>query len=249
MAKHRLGVALLIPPPFDGEIDGLRRALGDPALDRLPAHLTLVPPVNVREDRMGDALGVLREAAESLDGPLNLILGPVVTFHPLTPVLYLEVGGQVDEVHRLRNAVFRPPLARELTWDFVPHVTVADEATPERIAAAVEALADFRVEVELTHLTILEEQPGRIWVPIADARLGPRAITGRGGVPVHIDVSTWPDPDAAKAFGEPTTVTARRDGEVVGVASGRGTTIESIETKQGHEDVEAHLRRVFKNLE
>jgi hypothetical protein len=166
----------------------------------------------------------------------------------VTPVLYLQVGGDVDEVHRLRNAVFRPPLARDLTWEFVPHVTVADEATPERIAAAVEALADFQVEVELTHLTILEEQPGRTWLPIANARLGPKSVTGRGGLPVELDVSTWPDPQAVEAFGAPTTVTARRDGEVVGVAIGDTDTVDRIETKDGHEDVEPHLRRALKNL-
>ncbi len=63
MARVRLGVALLVPPPFDTEIDGLRRALGDGALGRIPAHLTLVPPVNVREERLGEALAALRRAA------------------------------------------------------------------------------------------------------------------------------------------------------------------------------------------
>ena len=48
MGRVRLGVALLIPPPFDREVDGLRRALDDGSLGRIPAHLTLVPPVNVK---------------------------------------------------------------------------------------------------------------------------------------------------------------------------------------------------------
>ncbi|MDQ1402032.1 MAG: hypothetical protein QOG03_348, partial [Actinomycetota bacterium] len=71
----RLGVALLIPNPLAAEIDGLRRALGDGGLDRIPPHLTLVPPVNVREDRLSDALAVLRNAGTGTR-PFILELGP-----------------------------------------------------------------------------------------------------------------------------------------------------------------------------
>jgi hypothetical protein len=45
--RVRLASALLVPEPFAREIDGLRRALDDD-IDRVPPHLTLVPPVNVR---------------------------------------------------------------------------------------------------------------------------------------------------------------------------------------------------------
>ena len=60
MARQRLGVALLVPAPVSTEMDGLRRALGDGTLDRIPAHLTLVPPVNVNYADLADALRVLR---------------------------------------------------------------------------------------------------------------------------------------------------------------------------------------------
>ena len=41
-------VALLLPEPLDVEVDALRRACGDPMLERVRPHVTLVPPVNVR---------------------------------------------------------------------------------------------------------------------------------------------------------------------------------------------------------
>jgi 2'-5' RNA ligase len=70
-------------------------------------------------------------------------LGPPTTFLPVNPVVFLEVAGAgADEVRRVRDAVFVDPLERHLTWDFVPHVTLADEAVPERIAAALAALRD-----------------------------------------------------------------------------------------------------------
>jgi 2'-5' RNA ligase len=175
MARRRLGVALLIPPPVAAEIDGLRRALGDGALGRMPPHLTLVPPVNVHADALGDALAVLRAAAAATR-PLDLRLGPAATFHPVTPVVYLDVGGDVDALTRLRDRVFAPPLARELTHSFAPHVTVADEMDPARIPAAVTALADYVVDVRIDTLHLLEEGRGRVWRPIADAVLTRRWV-------------------------------------------------------------------------
>ena len=171
MPKRRLGVALLVPSPLDAEVDGLRRALGDPSLGRIPAHLTLVPPVNVREDRMDDALAVLSDASAIVE-PFVLELGPLATFAPVNPVLYLEVGGAVDAVHVLRDAVFTDPLSRSLTWPFVPHVTVADEAPADRIEAAVVALAPYRATVEIDRVHLLEEGAGRVWTPIAEEPLG-----------------------------------------------------------------------------
>jgi len=92
MPKRRLGVALLLPAPFDREVDALRRACDDGALGRIPSHLTLVPPVNVREDAMADALRALRGAAASI-APFTLQLGPPATLLPDNPTLYLSVSG------------------------------------------------------------------------------------------------------------------------------------------------------------
>jgi 2'-5' RNA ligase len=168
MPRRRLGVALLLPQPIATEVDGLRRALGDGALGRLPAHLTLVPPVNVAEDALPDALAVLRAAARATR-PLNLRLGPAATFDPVTPVVYLDVTGDVEPLHGLRDRLFAPPLERALTHPFVPHVTVADDMDPGRIPAAVAALADYVADVRVDAVYLLEEGRGRIWHPIAEA--------------------------------------------------------------------------------
>lgn len=92
MGRRRLGVALLLPEPVATEVDGLRRACDDPALGTMAPHLTLVPPVNVREDDLGAAFALLRAAAAACP-PLALRLGPPVTFLPDEPVLYLGVTG------------------------------------------------------------------------------------------------------------------------------------------------------------
>lgn len=218
---------LLIPRPLDQEIDGLRRAAGDGSLGRIPAHCTLVPPVNVAETRLGDALMLLRAAAAATR-PFAVDLGPPDTFLPDTPVLHLPVveGPGLDAIVRLRQRVFVEPLARSLTWPFVPHVTLADDMDSARIAAARAALSDYRVTTTFERLHLLQEGPGRRWEPIADALFAAPAVIGRGGLELEVSVSHRPDPEGSAASaagwgdGEPLTITGRRGREVVGVASG-----------------------------
>lgn len=177
MSRRRLGVALLVPPPVAAEVDGLRRALGDGSLGRIPPHVTLVPPVNVRAEALPDALAVLRAAADRTP-PLDLRIGPAATFHPVNPVVHLEVGGAVELLASLRDRALVPPLERAITHPFVPHVTVADDMDPARIPAAVTALADYVVDVRIDTVHLLEEGRGRVWRPIADVVLTRRWLPG-----------------------------------------------------------------------
>ena len=241
MPRQRLGVALLIPAPIDAEVDTLRRAVGAEDIDRLPPHLTLVPPVNVRDEDMDSALALLRDAA-SVTKPFRITLGPPRTFLPINPVLFLEVGGDVAAVDALRDRIFRPPLERTLTWPFQPHVTLLENDEPERIAQAVDVLAGYRTEVVFERVHLLreerrEEDGERVWRPIAGASFGERGVVGRGGLELELEVTDRP-PLEAKAWtdrtwkeyelarygavwaGDPVHVTARRDGRIVGVAKG-----------------------------
>jgi 2'-5' RNA ligase len=246
------------------EIDGLRRACRDGSLAMVPPHITLVPPVNVRTERVTDALEVLRAAAATVPASgLRLHLGPPATFEPEIPVLYLAVGGEdADLLRSLRDAVFTPPLERSVSWPFVPHVTLADGLPPERLAWAMGCLDGYEVEVELDRVHLLREGSGRVWQPIADAPFGPRRIVGRGGLPLELTVSAIADPEATAllaspsagelpAGAEPLVVTARHDGNVVGVARGwtRDGVTEIVDLVIDPEaggptglDIEGHLR-------
>jgi 2'-5' RNA ligase len=224
----RLGVALLVPPPVGTEVDGLRRACGDGALGRMPPHCTLVPPVNVREDRMSDALAHLRDAA-SATRPFTVELGPAATFLPDSPVLYLAVGGDgLDALLDVRDRVFSEPLSRPVTWPFVPHVTVAEEMEAGRIDASIRAFANYRAEVTFERVHLREEGEHRVWSPIADIAFAAPAVVGRGGLELELTVSDAVDVDG-RDFGlrewgpwdeRPLTLTARRGGRVVGTAEG-----------------------------
>jgi 2'-5' RNA ligase len=259
----RVGVVVLVPEPIATEVHGLRRACGDPALDRVSPHVTLVPPVNVSEVRLGEALGRVRRAA-SIVGPFVLRLGPAATFAPDSPTLYLAVDGDdlaLSSLARLRDEVFQPPLHRPLAWPFVPHVTLADETDAERLAAGVRALADFRVEMPCTAVHLLHEvrQPtGPRWVPLADARFGDPIVVGRGGLPLELWVSGHVDPEAGALLeserlprpDQATTalvVTARRRDGLVGVLWGDAADVRAAAVVASHrgEGIARHLEARF----
>jgi 2'-5' RNA ligase len=244
MARRRLGVALLLDQPLFDEVQGIRRALGDPTLGRIDPHLTLVPPVNVRGDELHEALRVLRVAAARCARPLVLTLGRVATFLPANPVAYLPVGGDVEALRSLRDDVFRPPFERSLSWPWVPHVTVADGLAEERVRQAESLLQHFSGVAEIDRVVLLEETGGRIWDPIADVVLARPSVVGTGGLALEITSGTIVDPEVRtlveEAVGEtrplphprprqsrsgvpssspgPIVHAARRDGAAVGVA-------------------------------
>jgi 2'-5' RNA ligase len=222
------------------EVDGLRRALGAAALRRIPPHVTLVPPVNVAEGELDDAVELVRRVAADASS-IRLELGPPATFWPDTPVVYLEVGGDLEAVASLRESLLNGPLHREDRRAFVPHVTLDQHIDPSRIPAALQALADYRaaVTVELvTTLQLDESVDPRVWRPIAAATLGRPRVVGTGGLEVELAVSTALDPAgerfqesewasyALDAYGdasrdEPFAITARIGGEIVGTATGQ----------------------------
>jgi len=255
MPRQRLGVALLIPPPVGTEVDALRKAVGDDDVDRIAPHITLVPPVNVREEDVSSAIGVLHRAAAS-SPTLRLVLGPATTFAPISPTLHLAVDGDLDGLQALRDAVFVPPLARALTHPFVPHVTLVEES--ERVEAGVAALADYRADVVLDRVHLLREQRDdegrRIWRPIAEAVLDAKpAVVGRGGLELELTpagalpgdverwlVDRWNEFDVER-YGEvlpidvPISIVGRRDGRVVAACKG------DVRTKTG----EAYLSHLL----
>lgn len=242
----------MLDPPVADEVDGLRRAVGDRSLGRIPPHITLVPPVNVRRDDLATAFDVLRRAGAAT-GPLRLTVGAISSFLPVNPVLYLGVGGDLEGLRALRDAVFVRPFERKLSWPWVPHVTLADGAPEERIAAGMEVLGSYAAVAEVDRVVLLEEGPGRVWTPLADACLGPAARVGTGGLVLELTRGRLVDPrlEAPPPDGPllraPLVVTAHREGEPVGWARAlvdhAGTRTEVFVVEQHRrQGIGGHLR-------
>lgn len=198
-ARRRWGVVLLFDAVTTAEIHGLRRALGSPMLERVPPHITLVPPVNVRSADVGPAMDALR-AAGAAHRPVSLRIGPAVTFAPVTPVLYLGVHGGAP-LAELAARCRSGPLDRPQQFPYVPHVTLHEEADDELISAGIVALRSYVREVVIDRLWVLQQEDDRVWRPLADVELGRPVGRGRGGVHLSIRRSTAVAPDTAALVG------------------------------------------------
>ena len=160
MARRRFAVALLIPPPVSIEVDGLRRALGDRQLGRIEAHITIVPPINLRDEEVADALAVVQEAA-SRRGPMELTIGPLATFGEQSPVRFLAVAPW-EPVEALHRACLTGVLDRPEDRPFHPHVTVDIAGGPRGgTDPAVEVLRHYAAEVLIDRVSVLEHDPER----------------------------------------------------------------------------------------
>jgi 2'-5' RNA ligase/GNAT superfamily N-acetyltransferase len=231
VARHRIAVALLVGQPLATELDGLRRALGAAERVRVPPHATLVSPINVGDEPLLAALDLVRTAAEA-SGPLQLTLGPATTFAPTTPTVHLAVGGpDLDGLLALRAAIVADaPLARTDPHEFTPHVTLTQVLDPpERIPAAIDALAGWEADVTVDRVHVLRQGEDKVWKPFAESPLGPAGVVGRGGIELALSVTGRPDPEAAALLaidgaaegrGTPFAVTARSAGRVAGAAWG-----------------------------
>ena len=161
--RRRFAVALVVPPPTSIEIDGLRRALGDGQLGRIEPHVTIVPPINLRDDQVADALAVV-DAAAAATPPIMVTLGPVSGFGADSPVRFLAVDPWAP-VEALYRACWVGVLDRPEQRSFHPHVTVDINGGPRgEPDPAVEVLASYRVDVVFDAVDVLEYDPAaRQW--------------------------------------------------------------------------------------
>lgn len=173
MPKRRFAVALLIPPPVSYEVDGLRKALGDDQLGKIEPHITLIPPINLRDEELEDALVVIAGVAASTP-VLPVTLGPLTTFGPKSRVRYLAVD-PADEVAALAEACRTGPLERPVKREFVPHLTVdISGGTADGHDPAISLLAGYEAPVVLDRVSVLEhlnDENGRRWETYLSYRL------------------------------------------------------------------------------
>lgn len=225
MPKRKLGAVLLLPRSIANEVDGLRRALGVSPIERVPPHITLVPPINVPEDEVDGALALVRGVAARQPTRLHITIGPIATFYPVTPVVFLSVNGPgVDAIRSMRDALDDGPLAQELKHPYVPHVTLSDDATDDEIRGALASLTHYVEPIALDGITVLEQDDGdKMWRPIADAPFGVHATTRTLGADRVTFAEHTHETLTAMTIGRyrSLVVEALVEGRTVGVARGR----------------------------
>jgi 2'-5' RNA ligase len=171
-----LGVVVDLPEPVAGELRGARAEIGDPDLDAIPAHVTLLPPTPIPPDQWDDVERHLRALAVAAY-PFEVHLAGTDTFRPVSPVVYVRVDGGGAELHRLQEVVRSGPLTRDLLFPFHPHVTVAHKLEDGALDRAMKLLADYEAAFTVARFVLYESSDG-VWRARRQFDFGPDGERG-----------------------------------------------------------------------
>ena len=162
-------------------VENLRREL-HPDLPHLAAHVTILPPRNLRGTE-STALHMLEQVCAVTD-PFEVRLGDVETFLPDTPTVYIKVTHAANRICELHDQLNQQVLACEEEWPYVPHLTIVKMATqlPAKHAFRVASERWSRYSRErrilLERLTFVREEDADCWIDLAPLPLG-RTLVSR----------------------------------------------------------------------
>lgn len=110
-------------------------------------HITVL----ISEDAGGNPLNSLEQAVTGL-GPVQVGLGPVASFEPVTPVTYLPIVAGADRLTLIHAACQRAVGESVSPFPYEPHLTLANHAPAPALAASLQDFASL--PPELSNFTI-----------------------------------------------------------------------------------------------
>jgi 2'-5' RNA ligase len=159
-----VGVALAIPEPHAAALAGWRRRIGDPEADKVPPHVTLLPPTEIEADQLELVEKHLTEAATTVL-PFTMRLSGTGSFRPVSQVVFVQVSAGIAQCELLERAVRRDPIVREVDFPYHPHVTVGHDLSDERLDEAYEGLRDFVAQFRMETFTLYAQDGDGTWRP------------------------------------------------------------------------------------
>lgn len=166
----QIGIAVDVPEPWGSVLTRRRMAAGDQ--QAVPAHVTLLGPTEIP----GAALPAVERhltAVAAAHPPFTLHLRGTGTFRPVTQVVFVTVATGISKCELLAAAIrAAPELHRETRFPYHPHVTVAQDVSPDALDQAYEDLADFSAMFGVEAFTLFSHSGQTRWQPRRDFRLG-----------------------------------------------------------------------------
>ncbi len=140
-----LGVVIAVPEPWVSQITEARLALGDEAAARVPAHVTVMPPLAVPADAREEVFEHLRQVART-HHPFKISVNGTGSFLPVSPVVFLNIEQGTRHCEYLADDVRSGPLDYQLRFPYHPHITLAQGLETDRLEKALELGASFEAE-------------------------------------------------------------------------------------------------------
>lgn len=160
--KMTVGVALAIPEPHASVLSGWRRRIGDPEADKIPVHVTLLPPTEFDAGELQLVEKHLADAATAVL-PFTMRLSGTGTFRPVSQVVFVQVSAGIAECELLERAVRRHPIDRDVAYPYHPHVTVGHDIDDDRLDEAFAELRDFVAQFGIDRFTLYSQDENGAW--------------------------------------------------------------------------------------
>lgn len=166
-------LVIYIPDPLGGFLDALRKELAPTCIPH--AHVTILPPRPLAAKPEAACEAARNLVAEF--APFELEAGEVEIF-PATDVIYIGLRRGAAELRQMHNALNTGPLAFQEPFPYYPHITVAQNLTPEQVqplyADARRRWTEFRESRTFPGATAAFVQSTNCgtWVDLANVNLG-----------------------------------------------------------------------------
>ena len=157
-----VGILLVIPEPFGGELQVRRAAYGDPAVSGVPAHVTLLPPTEVGPDELPGIEDHLATVAAG-HRPFRMRLRGTGSFRPVSQVVFIQVTEGTKDCVALESQVRAGALARDLQFPYHPHVTLAHDLDETTLDSAYREFADYDAGFDLAGFGLYQQQQDGKW--------------------------------------------------------------------------------------
>lgn len=126
----------------------------------MPAHVTILPPVEVDDDAMDSVVEHLVAVAAKMR-PFEVTLVGTGTFRPVSPVAFVCVVDGAEECRRLEEHVRSGVLGVDTRFEFHPHVTIARDVPDRELDRLQTELAGYRARMSISAFDLHEYLDGR----------------------------------------------------------------------------------------
>lgn len=157
-----VGVVIEVPEPWGEDLTEWRIGFGDPHAEKILAHITLLAPVRMSAQQFADLPSRLNAECGRLPA-FAMALGPIGTFRPVSPVVYLQAHADADALPLTQAAVWRAAGEPPQRHAFVAHCTVAMDVPDSVLDAAADALRDYTAAWQVSEVLVLTRDPDGSW--------------------------------------------------------------------------------------
>lgn len=177
--SKRFLVAIIPEDDLLGEIKYVAKLAGYHFSERIPPHITIMPPINIPEDRLIYLRSALRDSVETfLQEPIRV--GPVESFLPKNPAVFLRVtcscgkNEKQDDLAmpcgdpacqdcflyqiaaQLSIGGLEPPPTRD-SYQFIPHITIGHAKNITDAEKVIEIFNNYSASGYVNSIALLEQ--------------------------------------------------------------------------------------------